>query len=113
MAEEIHNDLFSKLGIDIGDEKINIDLAQTKSFFNALQEMLQEKAQKLQNDISEGKVDLAEDVGIKVDNEQINIDLKKTKSFIETLGSKIQNFVADIEKSVQEIDPKSIKEKDS
>lgn len=107
MAEEIHNDLFSKLGIDIGDEKINIDLAQTKSFFSALQDILQQKAQKLQNDISEGKVDLSEDVGIKVDNEQINIDLKKTKSFIETLGSKIEGFVADIEQSVKEIDPKS------
>ena len=113
MAEEIHNDLFSKLGIDIGDEKINIDLAQTKSFFNALQETLQQKAEKLQKDISEGKVDLADDVGIKVDNEQINIDLKKTKSFIETLGSKIQNFVADLEKSVKEIEPKTPDNKES
>ena len=107
MAEKIHNDLFSKLGIEIGDEKINIDLAQTKSFFNTLQETLLQKAEKLQKDISEGKVDLVDDVGIKVDNEQINVDLKKTKNFIETLGSKIQNFVADLEKSVKEIDSKS------
>ncbi len=103
MAEEIHNDLFSKLGIDIGDEKIAIDFAQTKSFFNALQETLEQKAQKLQNDIAEGKVDLSEKVGIKVDKEQINIDLKKTKSFIETLGSKVGEFLTDLEKSLSEI----------
>jgi phosphoribosylformylglycinamidine (FGAM) synthase-like enzyme len=103
MAEEIHNDLFSKLGIDIGDEKINIDLAQTKGFFEALQQTLQQKAEKLQSDISEGKVDLAEEVGIKVDDQRVEIDLAKTKSFIEELGSKIQSFVADLEKSVEKI----------
>ena len=107
MAEEIHNDLFSKLGIDIGDEKINIDLAQTKSFFQALQDTLQQKAEKLQNDIAEGKIDLSEEVGIKVDEEEIKIDLKKTKSFIEELGSKIEGFLGEIEKSVEKIEKKS------
>ena len=32
MAEQ-NKDLFSKLGIDIDDSKINIDIKQTKDFF--------------------------------------------------------------------------------
>ncbi len=105
MAKGLDQDLFSKLGIEISDEKINIDLKQTKSFFQTLQDTLQQKAQKLQNDLSEGKLDLAEEVGIKLDQEEIKIDLKKTKSFIEELGSKIERFVQEIEKSAQEIQP--------
>ena len=102
MAEE-REDLFKKIGVDISEEKINIDLGKTKAFFSTLQNVLQQKAEKIQQDISEGKIDLGDEVGIKVDNEQINIDLKKTKSFIETLGSKLENFIADLDRSVEDI----------
>ena len=101
-----NNDLFSKMGVEVGDDKLNIDLTQTKAFLNALKETFEGKAQEIQKDISEGKVDMAENVGIKIDEEHINIDLKKTKSFIEDLGKKIEGFVAEIEKSVENIQKK-------
>ena len=104
--QEQQNDLFEKLGIDVSGEKINIDLGKTKGFFNALQAMLMQKAENLQQDIAEGKVDLGENVGIKVDEEHINIDLGKTRSFIEDLGKKIEGFVAEIDRSVKEINSK-------
>jgi histidinol dehydrogenase len=93
----IDSGIFSKLGIDIEDEKINIDLNKTKSFFDALQETLKEKSEKIQDDIAKGSVDLGENVGIKVDDQHINIDLGKTKSFIDDLGKKAESFVADID----------------
>ena len=105
MAEQ-NNDLFQKMGVDIGEGKLNIDLTQTKDFFNALRETFEGKAQELQKDISEGKVDMAENVGIKIDKENINIDLEKTKSFMESFGQKIEGFLAELEKSVKEIDKK-------
>ncbi|SFV52957.1 hypothetical protein MNB_SV-8-1401 [hydrothermal vent metagenome] len=105
MAEN-NEDLFQKIGVDISNEKIDIDLTKTKDFFNALQNTLQEKAKTIQKDVSEGKIDLEENVGIKVDNEHINIDLNKTKRFIEDLGKKVENFLGEIDKAVENIDKK-------
>lgn len=99
MAEQ-DKDLFQKIGIDIGNDKINIDINQTKDFFNTLQKTFEGAAQNLQKDISEGKVDMGENVGIKVDKDNINIDLGKTKSFIEEMGKKIENFLGEIDKAV-------------
>jgi len=101
---ENNNDLFSKMGVDVGDGKLNIDLNQTKDFFNALRETFESTAQNLQKDLSEGKVDMAENVGIKIDKENINIDLNQTKNFVESFAKKIEDFLAELEKSVKEID---------
>jgi len=95
--------LFEKLGIEVGEGKLNIDLNKTKSFFDTLQGMLQAKAEKLQHEIAEGSVDLGEKVGIKVDNERIDIDLKKTRSFIEELGNTVASVVREIDGVVKEI----------
>ena len=103
MNEQNNNDLFKKLGIDIGEGKINIDMNQTKDFFNSLKTMFEGTADNLKKDLSEGKVDMAENVGIKIDKEHINIDLEKTKSFIEDLGQKIEGFVGEIEKSIDSV----------
>ena len=94
-------DLFKKIGIDIEDEKISIDLGKTKSFFNSLQQMLQQKAQAVQKDLQEGKLDMKESVGIKIDDEHIDIDLGKTKQFFETLGKQIEGFVSELDKTVE------------
>jgi len=104
--EKQDKDLFQKIGIDIGDEKINIDINQTKDFFNTLQKTFEGAAQNLEKEISEGKVEMAENIGIKVDKDNINIDLKKTKSFIEEFGKKIESFLGEIDKAVDNIDKK-------
>jgi len=103
---EQNKDLFSKLGIDIDDNKINIDINQTKDFFNTLKKTFEAAAQNIQKNISEGKADMAENVGIKIDKENINIDLEKTKSFIEDFGKKIENFIAEIDKTADNIGKK-------
>ncbi len=95
--------LFDTLGIEVGEGKLNIDLTKTKSFFDALQSTLTAKAEKLQEDIAQGSVDLSENIGIKVDNEQINIDLSKTKDFIEELGNKVAGFVEGIDQTLKDI----------
>lgn len=105
MAEE-NKDLFQKMGIDIENEKINIDINQTKAFFNTLQQTFEGAAQNLEKNISEGKVNMGENVGIKVDKDNINIDLKKTKSFMEEFGKKIEGFLGEIDKAVDNIDKK-------
>ena len=105
MAEQ-DKDLFQKIGIDISNDKINIDINQTKDFFSTLVKTFEGAAQNIQKDISEGKVDMSENVGIKIDKENINIDLEKTKSFIEDFGKKIENFIAEIDKSVDNIGKK-------
>ncbi len=103
MAEINSEDLLSKMGIDIGNDKINIDITKTKGFFNALQHMLQEKADHIEKSISEGKVDMADSAGISIDKEHIDIDLAKTKSFIEDLGNKMEGFLGEIDQAVAKI----------
>ena len=68
---EQNNDLFKKLGVDIGDGKINIDMNQTKDFFNSLKTMFEGAAENIKSDLAEGKVDMAENVGIKIDKENV------------------------------------------
>lgn len=104
--EEQEKDLLQKIGVDISSEKINIDINQTKDFFSTLQQSLEDTAQNIQNDLKEGKLDMAENVGIKIDQEHIDIDLVKTKSFIEELGKKIEGFLAEIDKTVDNIEKK-------
>jgi len=102
MAEQ-NEDMLSKLGIDIESGKIHIDINKTKDFFNMLQNTLQSKADDLDKNISEGKVDVAESAGIKIDKEHIDIDLNKTKDFIKDLGSKLESFTGEIDKAVERI----------
>ncbi len=99
-------EIFEKIGVNVSDDNINIDLGKTKDFFNSLQNTLEEKAENIQKDISEGKVDLEENMGIKVDGEHIDIDLKKTKSFIEEFGKKIEHFLGEIDHVVGKLDKK-------
>lgn len=103
MATQNNNDLFSKLGVEMDEGKLNIDLNQTRDFFNILKNTFESTAQNLQKDLSEGKVDMSENVGIKIDKENINIDLAKTKSFIESFGQKIEGFLKEIEQSVEDM----------
>jgi len=97
-------EIFKKIGLDVSDDNINIDLNKTKDFFNTLQNKFQEKAENIEKDIADGKIDFEESVGIKIDNEHINIDLKKTKSFIEEFGKKIENFLGEIDHTISKLD---------
>jgi hypothetical protein len=101
MAEE-QSDLFKKIGIDIEQDKIDIDLGKTKAFFTALQNMLQQKAEEVQQNLSQGKIDMEESAGIKVDEEHIRIDLEKTRNFIESLGKNIESFVGELDRTVEQ-----------
>lgn len=105
--KEHDKDLFTKLGVDISNEKINIDINKTKSFFNNLKQTFEDTAQNIQKDLSEGKVDMKENVGIKIDKEHIDIDLVKTKSFIEELGKKIEGFLEEIDKTAEQLENKT------
>ncbi len=99
-------ELFEKIGVNVSDDNINIDLGKTKDFFNSLQNTLQKKAETMEKDISEGKIDLEDNMGIKVDGEHIDIDLKKTKSFIEEFGQKIEQFLGEMDHVVEKLDKK-------
>ncbi len=99
-------EIFEKIGLNVSDNNINIDLGKTKDFFNSLQNTLQEKAENIEKDLSEGKIDLDDNMGIKVDGEHIDIDLKKTKSFIEEFGKKIEHFLAEIDHVASKLDKK-------
>jgi len=104
-----NNDLFKKLGVDIGDGKINIDMNQTKDFFSSLQSLFEGATENIKKDLSEGKVDMGENIGIKIDKENINIDLAKTKNFIENLGKTFEGFISEIDKSVQNVKDELVK----
>jgi len=104
--EKKKENILSLLGINIENEKIDIDLKQTKNFFENLQKTLEQKSKDINESIKEGKVDLSDTVGIKVDDEHISLDLNKTKSFFENLTQKLNNFVQDLDKSVNDLTSK-------
>jgi len=99
-------EIFEKIGINVSDDNINIDLGKTKDFFNSLQNTLEEKAETIEKDLAEGKIDLEDNMGIKIDGEHIDIDLKKTKSFIEEFGKKIEQFLGEIDHVASKLEKK-------
>ena len=104
--EEKKENILSLLGINIENEKIDIDLKQTKNFFENLQKTLEQKSKDINESIKEGKVDLSDTVGIKVDDEHISLDLNKTKSFFENFLQKVEQIAQDIEKSINTLEDK-------
>ena len=109
--EEQDKDLFSNMGIEITKDKIDIDITQTKEFFNTLQQTFETTTENIQKNIAEGNVDMSQNIGIKIDEEHIDIDLKKTKHFIEELGKKIEHFLGQIDKVVDTIDTNKVNDK--
>ena len=100
--EDKKDNILSILGINIANEKIDIDLNKTKSFFKNLQSTLESKSEDISQNIKDGKVDLQESIGVKVDNEHISLDLNKTKSFFENLTTKVESFVKDLDSTFSE-----------
>ncbi|MBD3789086.1 MAG: hypothetical protein IE885_01750 [Campylobacterales bacterium] len=100
--EEKKDQILSKVGVEIGEEKINIDIGKTKEFFTDIQKQFTQTAQVM----SEGKIDMPETVGVKVDDEQLHIDLHKAQHFIEELGKKIEKFLGEIDQAVEKLDRK-------
>lgn len=97
--------ILSLLGINIENQKIDIDLNQTKNFFENLQKSIEEKSKQIDQNIKDGKVDL-EEVGLKVDKEHISIDLKQTKNFFENLTEKLDGFVKELDNTFKGLDSK-------
>ena len=102
-AESAEKTLISKMGIEFENNKLNVDFNKTRDFFGNLQKQLEERADQIQKDISEGSVDMSEKVGVKVDKDHINVDLNKSKEFVNDLGKKIEGFLAEIDKVVSDI----------
>jgi hypothetical protein len=102
------NSIFSKIGIEFEDDKLNVDLNKAKEFFGNLQKQLETRAERIQKDISEGSVDMSKKVGIKVDKDSINIDLAKSKAFVNDLGKKVEGFLAEIDSIVRDANKKDL-----
>jgi len=96
----------SKIGIDIEDEKIAIDLEKTKDFFTNIQQHIENTAQNIGEGIKDGSLDMSENIGVTLDDKKIEIDMKQTKNFMESIGFKIEHFLDSLEHSFSELKPK-------
>lgn len=96
----------SKIGIDIKDEKIAIDLEKTKNFFTDIQQTITDTAQNIEEGIKDGSIDMSKNIGVKLDDKEIKIDMKQTKNFMEELGVKIEKILDSLEHSFSELTPK-------
>jgi len=84
------------------DNKIIIDINQTKNYFQMLAQQMQSKVEEMNHELENG--DLQEkEVGIEVNQTHINIDLNKTKQFLDNLGKKMQGYIHEFEGMVQEL----------
>ncbi len=104
---ESEKELFSKMGIDIESERLSIDFAKTKEFFNGLKAKMEDTSKNIEKSLNEKALDLKENLGIKVDNEHIEVNFGEAKNFIADLGEKIEEFLASLERSVDKYNKKS------
>ncbi len=104
---ESEKELFSKMGIDIESEKLSIDFAKTKEFFNGLKDKMEDTSKNIEKSLTKRTIGHKENLGIKVDNEHIEVDFGEAKSFVMDLGEKIEEFLASLERSVDKYNKKS------
>jgi len=89
-----------KIGIDISNDKISIDLNKTKSFFNALGKTLEKKANEVQEKIEHDDGNFSENVGVVISDEKIDIDMKKASSFLDNIFNEITTIAEETLKEI-------------
>jgi hypothetical protein len=88
--------LLELLGIEIDGKHISIDFEKAKSNLKNIKDKLDETAQKIKNDLNEGKIEIPA-VGIDVTPQRFEVDIQKTKESIESLLEKLSSLsVVDI-----------------
>ncbi|MBN2768572.1 MAG: hypothetical protein JXQ68_05675 [Campylobacterales bacterium] len=104
---EDDTELFSKIGINVENEKLSIDFAKTKEFFDSLKKKMELVSKNIEKNFQEGADEFKENLGIRVDEERIEIDFGEAKSFISDVGAKIEELLASLEHSVDQLNKKS------
>jgi hypothetical protein len=82
----VKEDILSKLGFDIKNQKISIDLNKTTNFLKKMEIEMHGKADELQHKIEKADINFTRDIGIDFSDDKIEIDLNKTKNMFQQIN---------------------------
>lgn len=95
VEEPKEKDLLQKLGIEINDQKIVIDLNKSSTFLNNIEKEMTAKANEIESKIDNADINMTEGMGIVVEGDTIGIDLNKTKNMFEEINVLMKDILLD------------------
>jgi len=94
---------FNKMGINVDQETITIDMNKTKDFFNNFGKQMDMKMKKMAEDMEKGIIENKE-AGVEINQQHIHIDLNKTRDFLINWGQQLQVFVEEFDKMAKTLE---------
>ena len=86
-------DLLKKLGFDLTNEKIIIDINKTTSFFENIEKEIEKESQNIEAKIKKHELDFSKDLGIEISQDKIGIDLNKTRNMFQQMNSLVKDII--------------------
>jgi len=92
----LHNkEILSRLGFDINNQKISIDMNKTTDFFKQMEKEMQAKADEFQHKIEKADINLTRDIGIDLSGEKLEIDFNKAKKMFQQINILMKEVLLD------------------
>jgi len=86
-------DLLKKLGFDLTNEKIIIDINKTTSFFENMEQEIERESKEIEKKIKNSQLDFTKDLGIEISEDKIGIDLNKTRNMFQGMNSLVKDII--------------------
>ena len=89
------DDLLKKMGLDLSEKKIAIDINKTNNFFEQLEIEMHGKVEKIEKQIENAEINFTKGIGIEITEDKIGIDLNKTRNMLQEINILMKNIILD------------------
>jgi len=89
------DDLLKKLGFDLSEEKVLIDINKTTHFFEQLEIEMHGKVDEIEKKIDNAEINFTKGIGIEITGNKIGIDLNKTRNMLQEINILMKDILLD------------------
>ena len=89
------DDLLKKLGFDLSEEKVLIDINKTSHFFEQLEIEMHGKVDEIEKKIDNAEINFTKGIGIEITGNKIGIDLNKTRNMLQEINILMKDILLD------------------
>jgi len=91
--------ILNKMGFDLQNDKIIIDLNKSTEFFSKMEKKINKKSKEIENKIRGIEGNLTKNSSVIITKDKVDIDLNKTKRLLDNLSTIFRNIVEDMNTS--------------
>lgn len=99
VEESQQNEILEKLGINIEEKRISLDMNKTADFLKQMEIEMHGRADEIQHKIEKADINFTRDMGIILSDEKVEIDLNKTKKMFQEINILMKEVLLDTNSS--------------